>query len=140
MNVQPLFIAPPASALPAPLRPANTRPANTRPASTRYADTTAADSTAAGRMRQLGLPVRPPAVTLSNATPGAELAIVRVSDAAPALLAYLAQVGLAANTRLTVQKHRSNSAVMTVQIRGHHDTIHLGSVASDALWVQSTAA
>ena len=135
MNVQPLFIAPPASALTAPLRPANTRPA-----STRYAETTAAESTAAGRMRQLGLPVRPAAVTLSNATPGAELAIVRVSDAAPALLAYLAQVGLAANTRLTVQKHRSNSAVMTVQIRGHHDTIHLGSVASDALWVQSTAA
>lgn len=77
---------------------------------------------------------------LSNATPGGELAIVGVADAAPALLAYLAEVGLAANTRITVQKHRSNSAVMTIQIRGQHDAIHLGSVASDALWVERTAA
>jgi len=74
---------------------------------------------------------------LTNAKAGGELAIVRVSDAAPALLAYLAEVGLAAETRLTVRKHRSNSAVMTIQLRGQAQEIHLGSVASDALWVKS---
>ena len=127
MNVQALFLAPPTSptSLTAPLRQADTRPAGI---------------TAAARPRPKVLPVRPAAMKLSNATPGGELAIVRVSDAAPALLAYLAEVGLAAETRITVQKHRSNSAVMTIQIRGQHDTIHLGSVASDALWVESTAA
>jgi Fe2+ transport system protein FeoA len=77
---------------------------------------------------------------LTNAKVGGELAIVRVSDAPPAMLAYLAELGLAAETRLTVRKHRSNSAVMTIQIRGQHEAIHLGSVASDALWVESTAA
>ena len=88
----------------------------------------------------MNLLVHPAAMKLSNATPGGELAIVGVDDAAPALLAYLAAVGLAADTRITVHQHRSNSAVMTIQIRGHHDAIHLGSVASDALWVESIAA
>ena len=136
MNVQALFLAPPT----APLGHADTTPADTSHADTSHADTRPADITAAGRTRPTGLPVRPAAMKLSNAQPGRELSIVRVADAAPALLAYLAEVGLAAETRLTVRKHRSNSAVMTIQIRGQHDTIHLGSVASDALWVESTAA
>ena len=79
-------------------------------------------------------------VKLTNARSGGELAIVRVSDAAPALLSYLAELGLAAETRLTVRKHRSNSAVTTIRIRGQAQEIHLGTVASDALWVQSAAA
>lgn len=85
-------------------------------------------------------PVRPAVIKLSNAKPGTELSIVRISDIAPAMLAYLSQLGLAAETRLTVRKHRANSAVMTIQIRGQAQEIHLGSVASDALWVQGAAA
>jgi len=85
-------------------------------------------------------PVRPVVMKLTDAKAGGELVIVRVSDAVPTLLAYLAELGLAAETRLTVRKHRSNSAVMTIQIRGHAQEIHLGSVASDALWVESVAA
>lgn len=82
-------------------------------------------------------PVRPSMMRLTNARSGRELAIVRVSEAAPALLTHLAELGLAAQTRLTVRRHRSNSAVTTIQIRGHSREIHLGSVASDALWVES---
>ncbi|WP_166804779.1 FeoA domain-containing protein [Cryobacterium sp. Sr8] len=85
-------------------------------------------------------PVRPVGMKLTDATAGGEMAIVRVSDAAPTLLTYLAALGLAAGTRLTVRKRRSNSAVMTIQIRGQAEKIHLGSVASDALWVERTAA
>lgn len=85
-------------------------------------------------------PVRPDVMKLTDAKASGELAIVHVSDAAPTLLAYLAELGLAAETRLTVRKHRSNSAVMTIQIRGQAQEIHLGNVASDALWVESAAA
>ena len=85
-------------------------------------------------------PVRPVVMKLTDATAGGEMAIVRVSDAVPTLLAYLAELGLAAGTRLTVRKRRSNSAVMTIQIRGQAAKVHLGSVASDALWVERTAA
>ncbi|SDK42546.1 Iron dependent repressor, metal binding and dimerisation domain [Cryobacterium psychrotolerans] len=85
-------------------------------------------------------PVRPVVMKLTDATAGGEMAIVRVSDAVPTLLAYLAELGLAAGTRLTVRKHRSNSAVMTIQVRGQAGQIHLGSVASDAVWVEGAAA
>ncbi len=84
--------------------------------------------------------VRPVVMKLTEATAGGEMAIVRVSDAVPTLLAYLAALGLAAGTRLTVRKRRSNSAVMTIQIRGQAEKIHLGSVASDAVWVEGAAA
>ena len=80
---------------------------------------------------------RPAVMKLTNSRPGGELVIVRVSGAAPTLLAYLAEVGLAVETRLAVRRHRSNSSVMTIQIRGQAQEIHLGSVATDALWVET---
>ena len=87
-----------------------------------------------------GRPVRPAVMKLTDAESGRELAVVRVSEAAPAMLAYLAELGLAAETRLTVRRHRSHSDVTTIQILGHAQEIHLGSVASDALWVASARA
>ena len=82
----------------------------------------------------------PTVMKLSDAGPGGEVAIVRVSDAEPALLAHLSRLGLAAETRLTVRERRSGSAVITIRIRGQRQEIHLGSVASDALWVETAAA
>jgi len=78
---------------------------------------------------------------LSDAETGQELAVIRVSGDEPAMLAYLAGLGLTAETRLTVRKRRSYSDVTTVQIigHGHSQEVHLGAVASSAVLVALVA-
>ena len=85
----------------------------------------------------LGRPVGRGVTQLTDAESGLELAVIRVTGNEPAMLAYLAGIGLTAGTRLTVRKTRSYSDVTTIQILGHDQEIHLGTVASDAIWVSS---
>ncbi|TFD82498.1 iron dependent repressor, metal binding and dimerization domain protein [Cryobacterium fucosi] len=85
----------------------------------------------------LGRPVGRVVTQLTDAESGREWAVIRVSGDEPAVLAYLAGIGLTAEARLTVRKKRSYSDVTTIQILGHAQEIHLGTVASDAVWVSS---
>jgi DtxR family Mn-dependent transcriptional regulator len=88
----------------------------------------------------LGRPIGPVVTQLTDAESGPELAVIRVSGDEPAMLEYLAGLGLTAETRLTVRKTRSYSDVTTIQILGHAHEIHLGAVASNAVWVSSAVA
>lgn len=77
---------------------------------------------------------------VTHAESGREFAVTRVSGGEPVMLAYLAELGLAAGTRLTVRNYRSDSDVTTIQIADDAEEIHLGAVASHAVWVASLMA
>jgi len=79
--------------------------------------------------------VRPVPTQLTHAESGPEFSITHISDAHPALLSYFTRIGLVADTRLIVKPHRSNSDIVTIRILGQTEDVHLGTAASDALWV-----
>ncbi|WP_166804828.1 iron dependent repressor, metal binding and dimerization domain protein [Cryobacterium sp. Sr8] len=84
-----------------------------------------------------GQQVRPVPTQLTHAESGPELSISHISDAHPAVLSYFTRIGLVADTRLIVQPHRLNSDIVTIRMLGHTEDVHLGNVASDAVWVTS---
>ena len=80
-----------------------------------------------------GTPRRPQALPLLDAEPGAALRVVRISDADPAVLRYLADRGIGLDTGLTVEEHRAFAGDITVHLGGA--PIVLGATAAAAVWV-----
>ena len=83
-----------------------------------------------------GTPHRPDAVLLREAPTGAPLVVARISDADPGILRYLAEHGVALDTRLTVERDRGYAGIVTVRLGGDR-VLDLGSVAAGAVWVAS---
>ena len=78
-----------------------------------------------------GRPHRPTATQLTNANPGQELTIARISDADPSMLRYFADIGLTPDTKLTVLQRRPYVDLTTVCLVGQTEEINLGSTATD---------
>jgi DtxR family Mn-dependent transcriptional regulator len=80
-----------------------------------------------------GTPRRPEAVALLDADAGVPLRVVRISDADPAVLRYLADRGLGLDTPLSVDEQRAFAGDVAVHIGG--DQVVLGATAAAAVWV-----
>jgi DtxR family Mn-dependent transcriptional regulator len=80
-----------------------------------------------------GTPRRPEAVPLLTAPSGVPLSVVRISDADPAVLRYLAERGVGLDAVLTVDEHRAFAGDVTVHLGG--DDVVLGATAAGAVWV-----
>lgn len=83
-----------------------------------------------------GTPRRPDAVPLLAAPAGVALAVVRISDADPAVLRYLAERGIGLDTALTVDGHAPSAGDVTVRVG--EAAVVLGPAAAEALWVAAT--
>ena len=70
---------------------------------------------------------------LLNASTGVPLGVVRISDADPAVLRYLAERGVGLDAVLTVDEHRAFAGDVTVHVGG--TSIVLGATAAAAVWV-----
>ena len=79
-----------------------------------------------------GTPRRPDAVPLLSALPGAPVAVVRISDADPAVLRQLTEVGVGLDTVLTVE---DRTAAGEVPVRIGDASVVLSAAAASALWV-----
>ncbi|MEV8214299.1 metal-dependent transcriptional regulator [Leifsonia sp. NPDC077715] len=77
-----------------------------------------------------GTPRRPDAVPLLSAPAGVPLSVVRISDADPAVLRQLAEVGVGLDTVLTVEGGGGDATV-----RVGDAVVVLGAGAAAALWV-----
>ncbi|MGH1547672.1 metal-dependent transcriptional regulator [Leifsonia poae] len=84
-----------------------------------------------------GTPRRPDAVPLLSAPVGAAVAVVRISDADPAVLRQLAELKVGLDTVLTVEAARDGDEV---PVRVGDATVLLGAAAAAALWVAATPA
>src|SRR4051812_35624086 len=84
-----------------------------------------------------GTPHRPDATPLTAASAGAPLTVVRISDADPAVLRYLAERGIHLDVVLTVEEHREFAGDITVHVgeRGDAAGVVLGATAAAAVWV-----
>ena len=82
-----------------------------------------------------GQPRRTDAVRLSDAEPGHPFVVSRISDADPALLRYVADKGVLPDVRLTVDEHRTFAGDVAVRLAEGGETVELGRLASDAVWV-----
>ncbi|QNE35278.1 metal-dependent transcriptional regulator [Leifsonia shinshuensis] len=80
-----------------------------------------------------GTPRRPEAVPLLTAPSGVPLSVVRISDADPAVLRYLAERGIGLDAVLTVDEHRAFAGDVTVHVGDA--AIVLGATAAGAVWV-----
>ena len=80
-----------------------------------------------------GTPRRPEAVPLLTAPAGVPLGVVRISDADPAVLRYLAERGVGLDAVLTVDEHRAFAGDVTVHLGDA--AIVLGATAAAAVWV-----
>ncbi|WP_285114051.1 metal-dependent transcriptional regulator [Leifsonia sp. fls2-241-R2A-40a] len=80
-----------------------------------------------------GTPRRVDAVPLLDAQAGTPLAVVRISDADPAVLRYLGERGIGLDTPLTVEEHRAFAGDVTVHLDGV--PVVLGATAASAVWV-----
>ncbi|CAL8978785.1 HTH-type transcriptional regulator MntR [Cellulomonas sp. T2.31MG-18] len=76
----------------------------------------------------------PAARTLWDVEPG-EWRVVRISDADPELLRYLAARGLGLDARVSVTRH-SVAGVVSARV-GDQEQVDLGEVAASAIWVGS---
>jgi DtxR family Mn-dependent transcriptional regulator len=80
-----------------------------------------------------GTPHRPDATPLVAAETGVPLVVLRISDADPAVLRYLAERGIRLDTTLSVDEHREFAGDVTVRI-GDGEIV-LGATAAAAVWV-----
>ncbi|CAN5147145.1 manganese-binding transcriptional regulator MntR [soil metagenome] len=78
---------------------------------------------------------RPDAVRLGDAEPGHPLVVLRISDADPALLRYVADKGVIPDVRLTVDERRTDAGDLRVRLEPQGDPVELGQRAADAVWV-----
>jgi len=83
-----------------------------------------------------GTPRRPDAVPLVTADTGLPLTVVRISDADPAVLRYLADRGIGLDTPLSVDEHRAFAGDITVQVDGA--PVVIDATAASAVWVAAT--
>lgn len=65
-----------------------------------------------------GVVVRPPAVPLAELVAGDEGVVVRISDADPDVLRYLAELGVGLDTRVAVTERREYAGTLTVAWSG----------------------
>lgn len=79
----------------------------------------------------------PQAQLLSAAAAGSTVAVTRISDADPGMLRYFAQLGITPDTELSVRERRPFADLTTIQLRGHEQSIDLGTSAANAVWVTS---
>ncbi len=79
-----------------------------------------------------GTPRRPDAMPLLSAPAGVPLAVVRISDADPAVLRYLADAGVGLDTAVTVE---GTTAEGEVSLRVGEASVALGAAVATALWV-----
>ncbi|WP_374008001.1 metal-dependent transcriptional regulator [Leifsonia sp. LS-T14] len=84
-----------------------------------------------------GTPRRPDAVPLLSAAPGADLSVVRISDADPAVLRFLADHGIGLDTRLSTREHDATATGLTVTVGGA--PVVLSADAASALWVAASS-
>ena len=75
----------------------------------------------------------PAARTLWESEPG-EWVVVRISDADPELLRYLASRGLGLDARVSVTRH-TVAGVVSARIGDEAQQVDLGEVAASAIWV-----
>ncbi|WP_158862409.1 metal-dependent transcriptional regulator [Leifsonia sp. AG29] len=80
-----------------------------------------------------GTPRRTDAVRLLDAPTGARLTVARISDADPAVLRYLADLGVGLDTDVTVEERREFAGDIAVLI-GDAPVV-LGATAASAVWV-----
>jgi DtxR family Mn-dependent transcriptional regulator len=80
-----------------------------------------------------GTPRRPDALPLLTAPAGDPLVVVRISDADPAVLRYLADRGIGLDSVITVEEHRAFAGDVTVHVDG--TVVVLGETAASAVWV-----
>jgi DtxR family Mn-dependent transcriptional regulator len=85
-----------------------------------------------------GDPRTPKAVRLTRAKPGVPLTVVRISDADPAVLRYLAERGIRLDARASLLEVRPFAGDIVVSIDDAKPTT-LGSAAADAIWVASAS-
>lgn len=83
-----------------------------------------------------GTPRRPDAVPLLTADTGLPLTVVRISDADPAVLRYLADRGIGLDTPLSVDEQRAFAGDVTVHVGG--TPVVIGATAASAVWVAAT--
>ncbi|KAA6432996.1 metal-dependent transcriptional regulator [Agrococcus sediminis] len=76
---------------------------------------------------------RPDAVLLADAEVGHAGAVVRISDADPAMLRFLAGAGVALDARLTVLGQKPYSG--SIQVRSGSTTIDVGPDVAQAIWL-----
>ena len=81
-----------------------------------------------------GDPRTPRAARLTEVEVGAPVAVVRISDADPAVLRHLAERGIRLDARLTVLEQRPFAGELLVSLDGGAP-MTLGTVAADAIWV-----
>ncbi|NNC13911.1 metal-dependent transcriptional regulator [Planctomonas sp. JC2975] len=85
-----------------------------------------------------GDPRTPHAVPLTDAAAGERLTVVRISDADPAVLRYLAELGVRLDAGISLLEARPFAGDLVVSIDGG-DPITAGSVAANAIWVSPAA-
>src|SRR4051794_22522328 len=83
-----------------------------------------------------GTPRRPDAVPLLTTDTGVAVTVVRISDADPAVLRYLADRGIGLDTPLSVGEHRALAGDITVHLGGA--PVAIGAAAASAVWVAAT--
>ncbi|WP_285821120.1 metal-dependent transcriptional regulator [Cellulosimicrobium sp. Marseille-Q4280] len=91
-----------------------------------------------------GVVVRPPAVPLAELVVGDEGVVVRISDADPDVLRYLAELGVGLDTRVAVTERREYAGTLTVAWSGAGNGTtapsQLGLRAAEHVWVVHDAA
>ncbi|MBN9613549.1 MAG: metal-dependent transcriptional regulator [Actinobacteria bacterium] len=84
-----------------------------------------------------GTVTRPEAVQLSDIAHGEPVAVIRISDADPALLQFFRESGIGIGTRLVTAAGAPFSESVEVRISGQDRGIALGRSATDALYVSA---
>ncbi|WAC65536.1 metal-dependent transcriptional regulator [Agrococcus sp. SL85] len=80
-----------------------------------------------------GSVVRPEAVLLAEAPPGHRGAVVRISDADPAMLRFLAESGIALDAGVEVVGHKPYSGSIEVRVEG--SDVALGPDVARSVWL-----
>ena len=78
----------------------------------------------------------PKAVTVFQAPDNATLKVVRISDADPQLLQYLAEQGIGIDSILKLAVRSPFSEAVTVSVVDTGTTVSLGEVASSSIWAE----
>ncbi|MFW0787048.1 metal-dependent transcriptional regulator [Gordonia sp. CPCC 206044] len=77
-------------------------------------------------------------VALATCSPGDRGVVGRIADSDPAMLQYLAEVGLIPDAVVTVRTRRAFAGTLSVAVQGRETEIVLGDVAASAIWIDRT--
>jgi DtxR family Mn-dependent transcriptional regulator len=82
-----------------------------------------------------GVIAHPAAQPLAVLSAPASVVVERISDADPAMLRYFASVGLVPDAVITLIERRDFAGVLSLRIEASGQTVELGDIAAEAIWV-----